>query len=1059
MTETVAEKRIEALLEKVTALEKEIRNERKKMELFYSQSNFALWEYDIGQGRMNRFKELQGGWSRDHSIVENYRETIRKLGIVHPQDVIVFEDFCDSMDRGDAEIAYELRVLTDMGGFTWVRIIANAAYDESGRPIQIVGKTLDISEERKSLEKSEIRATQDSLTGLYNKDATINMISQCIAEPEIRSGALLIIDIDDFKRINEKYGQLYGDSVLERMGRTLFYNFSSRNIIGRISGDSFVIFAMKLSSKEEAQNLADRVVQRVHESIKLKDNTSITLSIGIAMYPKDGESAEALLQNADIALYYVKNNPDMISYFYSNDLKKELDARTDGTRFGKLAASEEFKRSYQDQVAKELFDFAFDIINREVDFEQAADTILSEVGLYLGLDRANMAVFDMTRQSVELCSYWRRENDGDDAAWIEAAFARNWKLLEQLLADQEYCITTNSKIGSYDFSREIADMVKPPGISLLFPIMDKNKMIGTLNYELWNEERRWEPMEIATLSSITKMLAGYMLRSYSQMLLQTETLYTGLVMDSLQAMYYAVDKKTQRITYISRYATEGFPHVRLGDLCYKAIRGQTSPCRDCPIHKMKADPDSKTASVETYQEQTDAWYTITATEIDKAYVEEQYLICWIEVTSFLSRVKATDQLTGAFSYDRFRVEALRMLAKKNKDYVLVFMGIKDFAIINDDFGFEAGDRILIATIHTLQSMTLKSELVCRVKGDDFIMLLERDEQVPTRDRVRRGIVAITQIVQNEYPNIDLRCFAGIYDIRDQENSFSIDLDKVQIARKRAEDNYYDLSGIYVYSVEDEKNEEARRLMEQQLRHALEQERFSVYFQPKVDIFTGKIVGAEALVRMLDDRDNIIPPGLFISLAEQNGLIKDIDLLVYRKTFEQISEWMRQGKKVPYISMNLSRINLLNDEVLHKLRGMLAAYGLSADQIELEITESVFFDDQERLIFMIQELRKMGFGISMDDFGAGYSTLGLMTSLPMDTLKIDSGFFLRSKLDSKNKAIISAIINLAKNLNLYIVAEGIETKEQVEFLKEQDCSCVQGYYFYKPMPAAEFEKLF
>ena len=203
---------------------------------------------------------------------------------------------------------------------------------------------------------------------------------------------------------------------------------------------------------------------------------------------------------------------------------------------------------------------------------------------------------------------------------------------------------------------------------------------------------------------------------------------------------------------------------------------------------------------------------------------------------------------------------------------------------------------------------------------------------------------------------------------------------------------------------------------------------------------------------------MIYPGKFIPLAEESGLIVEIDRYVYEKTFQFMSEWMNKGKKVPLISVNLSRLHLLNENLSDSMKELSDKYHLQPNQIELEITESIFFEDTERLVEMVKQLKAMGYIISMDDFGAGFSTLSLMKTLPVDVVKIDGGFFLDNELDAKNKAVIAAIMQLSENLEFETVSEGVETKEQVDFIREQGGRCVQGYYFYKPMPAEEFEKL-
>ena len=265
-------------------------------------------------------------------------------------------------------------------------------------------------------------------------------------------------------------------------------------------------------------------------------------------------------------------------------------------------------------------------------------------------------------------------------------------------------------------------------------------------------------------------------------------------------------------------------------------------------------------------------------------------------------------------------------------------------------------------------------------------------------------------------------------------------------------------GYYKYSQEFELKEQEEELLKKKLRQSLKNGNFKVFFQPKVDVNTEQIIGAEALVRLIDDDGKIVSPGVFVPLAEKNGLIVDIDKEVYRQTFSYMNKWHREGKKVPLISVNVSRLHLTDDTLPEQMKTLSDRYSLGPEEIELEITESVFFEDVNRLIDMIKKLKSIGYVISMDDFGSGYSTLNFMKNLPVDVIKIDGGFFMKNAMDKRSKAVISAILQLTQNLEFGNVSEGVETKEQVQFIKEQGGRCVQGYYYYRPMPAEEFEKL-
>ena len=285
------------------------------------------------------------------------------------------------------------------------------------------------------------------------------------------------------------------------------------------------------------------------------------------------------------------------------------------------------------------------------------------------------------------------------------------------------------------------------------------------------------------------------------------------------------------------------------------------------------------------------------------------------------------------------------------------------------------------------------------------------------------------------------------------------LDRAITAQKTIKDKtYYQENLIAAYDMKLKSELKNRRYVEAHMIEALDNDEFKVYYQPKVSISTGKVVGAEALVRWIRPDGEIISPGMFVPIFEANGFISDMDFAIYRHAIADIKRWIRNGIKVPLISLNVSRHHLRDENFSAKLNALVDGLGVPHDMIELEITESMLSENLNKLVEIMTQLKSSGFRISVDDFGSGYSSLNLITLLPFDTLKIDGGFFLRNKLTEKNKTVISTVVTLAKSLSLETVSEGVETQEQVEFLRKLGCDTIQGYYYYKPMSGAEFEKL-
>jgi EAL domain-containing protein (putative c-di-GMP-specific phosphodiesterase class I) len=254
----------------------------------------------------------------------------------------------------------------------------------------------------------------------------------------------------------------------------------------------------------------------------------------------------------------------------------------------------------------------------------------------------------------------------------------------------------------------------------------------------------------------------------------------------------------------------------------------------------------------------------------------------------------------------------------------------------------------------------------------------------------------------------------------------------------------------------------RKLMDEQalsgsLENALAENQFIVYFQPKYRLSDGKLAGAEALVRWNHPERGLIPPNLFIPLFERNGQISSLDKYVWKKTSESVRRWIdKYGKSVP-VSVNISRVDVYEPLLPEVLEKIITDSGVTSENIYLEITESAYTRDPEQLIDIVKKLKEKGFTIEMDDFGSGYSSLNMLNRLPIDVLKLDLKFLENSKITMEDPGLMTYIMGIAKWMNVPVVAEGAETKEQVDLMKHLGCEYVQGYYFSKPLPPEEFEK--
>ena len=276
------------LYARIEELERELAEERIRRKITEDNSDCALWEYEIATKKYVLSKKLGGKWNTTNMVIENYQEQMHKWGFVHPDDWSVFDAFCEAMDRGDEHISYEVRQVSDESVFVWFRYVGIPVYDKDHKPYKIMGKTLDITGEKKNQELLEQKAERDSLTDLYNKAKMRKLVEKHIRQSDDTEGAFLIIDIDDFKTINDTCGHLYGDEVLIKIANTILISAGMEDYAGRIGGDEFCVFCRGENVGQHAVETAERI-SRMVDRIQLSGRR-VTLSMGISRYPEDASS-------------------------------------------------------------------------------------------------------------------------------------------------------------------------------------------------------------------------------------------------------------------------------------------------------------------------------------------------------------------------------------------------------------------------------------------------------------------------------------------------------------------------------------------------------------------------------------------------------------------------------------------------------------------------------------------------------------------------------------------------------------------------------------------------
>ncbi|MFZ5649854.1 MAG: putative bifunctional diguanylate cyclase/phosphodiesterase [Bacillota bacterium] len=419
-----------------------------------------------------------------------------------------------------------------------------------------------------------------------------------------------------------------------------------------------------------------------------------------------------------------------------------------------------------------------------------------------------------------------------------------------------------------------------------------------------------------------------------------------------------------------------------------------------------------------------------------------------------------DPLTGLPNRILFkdRLNLAMAQARRNRQVLAVLLlGLDRFKVINDSLGHNVGDRLLQQVAVRLSHLMRKSDTVARLGGDEFAVLamdISKDENAA---RVSQKILEIFTepfiIGGHElYATASIGIATFPNDGEDAE-ALIINADTAMYRAKEHGKNTYRL-----YTPEMNAKALQRLELENSMRRATERGEFEVFYQPKVNIKTGIIGGFEALVRWRHRERGLVSPAEFIPLAEETGLIIPIGEWVLRTACEQNRKWMDAGYPPLRVAVNISARQFQQKNLVERVDQALQETGLHPSWLELEITESVAMQDAEFTIKMLRDFKERGITISLDDFGTGYSSLNYLKRFPLNNLKIDQSFIRNITTDSDDEAIASAVIVLAQNLKLQVIAEGVETKEQLAILRERQCNEMQGYLVGKPVPADEFEKL-
>ena len=537
----------------------------------------------------------------------------------------------------------------------------------------------------------------------------------------------------------------------------------------------------------------------------------------------------------------------------------------------------------------------------------------------------------------------------------------------------------------------------------------------------------------------------------------------GIVVYDRQLRYLLWNRFMEELTgleaekVVGHHATELFPHLReqhVDDLLYRAMAGETVASPD--IHYYLPGTEKRGWVSAVYRPHYDANGNIVgAIGLIRDITERKAAEQQIEYQAY------HDALTGLSNRRLFQEHltlALALAQRRRRNVAVLFLDLDNFKIVNDSLGHTVGDALLKQVATRLKKAVREGDTVARVGGDEFTIVLQdlphRDDAAIVAEKVLR---AVAQPIEVSEHRLYVTTSIGI-------TVFPDDGEDAETLLKNADNAMYRAKAegrntFHMSTQELNRSMQERMTLESGLHGAMERNEFEIFYQAQMDARTLKVTGMEALLRWKHPSRGIIPPAEFINVAEERGYIVVIGDWVLRKACEQAVAFHERGYPELRVAVNISPRQFREQTLVPRVEAAVTESGIDPRLLELEITESVAMENVELTLAVLTQLRALGISIAIDDFGTGHSALSYLKRFPIDALKIDRGFVEDLPERVEDAAIVKSVIQLAQGLNLRVVGEGVERKEQLEFLRDNNCTEVQGFFFGLPLRAPDFEKAF
>ncbi len=873
-------------------------------------------------------------------IMDNFPHCLLEKGVLSQEDYNQFFKSIGNIYAGKLENT-EMRLKTKDDVVHWYENVYQLIHNQKDE--YILGRLLNI-DDKKHL---EIKAQKDPLTSCLNKTATKTMIDTILQHSnEQDRHVLMMIDVDNFKQVNDNMGHAFGDEVLSHVGEKLHRAVRADDIVGRIGGDEFVVFFRNMHNPMAVQAKAEQVASVFRMDFPGKESGyHISGSVGVSFAFDHGKTYQELYEKADKAMYHAKKSGKNQYCIYSKALEQET------TEVHPVTDFEHKSRFVLNGVENNFFLQIFQMMCYTKDLSVTIQAVMEMIGRRFHVSR--IYIFESNaEQNLYYNTY-------------------------------EWC--------SEDVEPEIQNLQGIP-VDVFGYVLDH---LGEDNLYVCNDvtEIEDEGRNVLEAQGILAVLHHYVMKDQKPVL-----------MVGFDECHY-----NRRWTLEEGQTLLFFSYLRNNTLMADTTKAKSDVAILWEYHQLKENAD-------------------------------------LDNLTKLPRQQKFYELTEAI---------LREHSEEAKRFYMARINLADYQSIAGYYGEEESNRLIEQIAKALRQLSV-GHLCINGRMDVSSFAIMAELRGSLQEKIDELEASMQYFVQHFRSDYRVEFYMGIYDITDKRTRPSVIYNRCSLAAKRCETMHSQHQRHVIYTPALQKDAIAEKLVLTNFETALLEKQFKVLYQPKVDLKTGKVVAAEALVRWFHPLQGFISPDIFIPICERTGLITRLDYYIWNEVCGFLAEQKHNGAVAVPISVNVSRVDLFNRNIVECFAQLLKQYDIPADLLHIEMTESAYTDNHDVIVEAVNGIRALGILVEMDDFGTGYSSLNIFNDLPIDILKLDMSFLANVEHDGKKQRMIDFILRLAGGFFIPVVAEGIETETQVAFLQTMGCSMGQGYYYSRPLPCEEYQ---